>query len=335
MENLYESDPLSFNDANVSQRLDNIEKKKIEKSIYKTFSQIHDEGLAAQKERKNEIKDLLKKYKIKLNTDVRKLPKGIQVVQKCNDDYNCYYSYKDKTFFVEEQHARDKSKKTIDLANAIIDFVNMKEQLYKIATLLDKYMTPKMLQKLFISCPFIKFDNMNPLYYMHYDEHYVNGKKIKNYALIAEKERKASMESCGEGSTSAPSPQLRSSSAAHQGYSTEGSNSLSPRRTPRSTLHKRSKTDTRLMKMDLHLIFSLIDDPEHLNTIKKWIIYMMIAQLRSVVAGVKLNERDKKRMEDFKKLKEGVESLDSQGHPLLRQRKLYYKQFQEQLNNKR
>ena len=77
VEKLYDSDPLQFNDANVSQRLDKIERKKLEKEIYKSFSQIHDEGLAAQRERKNEIKDLLKKYKIKLKTDVRKLPKGI------------------------------------------------------------------------------------------------------------------------------------------------------------------------------------------------------------------------------------------------------------------
>ena len=127
----------------------------------------------------------------------------------------------------------------------------------------------------------------------------MNGKKIKNYALIAEKERKASVESCGEGSTSAPSPQLR-------GYSTEGSNSLSPRRTPRSNRHKRSKTQTALMKMDLHLIFSLISNPEYLEIIKERIIYMMNSQLRSVVASMKMNERDKERMEGFKKLMQSV-----------------------------
>ena len=75
------------------------------------------------------------------------------------------------------------------MANAIIDFVNMKDELSKIATLLDKYMTTKLLHKLLKSCPFIEFDSFNPLYYMHHDEHYINGKKRKNYKLIADRER--------------------------------------------------------------------------------------------------------------------------------------------------
>ena len=70
---------------------------------------------------------MFKQYKIKLRPGDEELPKGLQVVDKANDDYNCYYSYKDKTFFIEEKHSRDKSKKTIDLANSIINYVNMKE----------------------------------------------------------------------------------------------------------------------------------------------------------------------------------------------------------------
>ena len=87
----------------------------------------------------------MKKYKIKVKLEKDALPPGLEVVDKCNDDYNCYYSYKDKTFFIEEQNAKDKSKRTVNIANSIIRYVNMKEELYKIASLLDKHMPKGML----------------------------------------------------------------------------------------------------------------------------------------------------------------------------------------------
>ena len=118
------------------------------------------------------------------------MPPGLEVVDKCNDDYNCYYSYKDKTFFIEEQDAKDKSKRTINIANSIIKFVNMKDELYKIASLLDKHMPKGMISTLISKCPFIEYDDTNPLYFMDYDEHYVCGRKRMNYKKIeARKER--------------------------------------------------------------------------------------------------------------------------------------------------
>ena len=162
----------------------------------------------------------MKKYKIKLKFEKDNLPPGLEVVDKCCDDYHCYYSYKDKTFFIEEQNSRDKSKKTIKIANSIIKFVNMKDELYKIASLLDKHLPRGMLSHLFEKCPFIKFDDSNPLYYMHFDEHYVGGRKCTNFKKIAEREErekreKEKQEQASGRSSNSPSPRGRNSSTGY------------------------------------------------------------------------------------------------------------------------
>ena len=70
----------------------------------------------------------------------------------------------------------------------------MKDQLYKIASILEKRMPPRMLVSLLNKCSFIKYDETNPLYYMHHDEHYVGGTKRKNYKKIEEMKMRASIE---------------------------------------------------------------------------------------------------------------------------------------------
>ena len=47
VEELFDSNPLHFNDEQVNHELDKIERAKMEKQIYKSFIQIHEEELAA------------------------------------------------------------------------------------------------------------------------------------------------------------------------------------------------------------------------------------------------------------------------------------------------
>ena len=69
----------------------------------------------------------MKKYKVNLQKGRENLTGGVEVVDKCSEDYECYYSFKEKKFFVENQDQRDKSKKTIATANKVIKFMNKED----------------------------------------------------------------------------------------------------------------------------------------------------------------------------------------------------------------
>ena len=47
------------------------------------------------------LKKLVKKYKVNLQKGREGLTGGVEVVDKCSENYLCYYSFKEKKFFAD------------------------------------------------------------------------------------------------------------------------------------------------------------------------------------------------------------------------------------------
>ena len=69
----------------------------------------------------------MKKYKVNLEKGRENVTGGVEIVDKCSEDYLCYYSFKEKKFFVDNVEQRDRSKKTIATANKTIKFMNKED----------------------------------------------------------------------------------------------------------------------------------------------------------------------------------------------------------------
>ena len=65
--------------------------------------------------------------------------------------------------------------------------MNKEDQILRIACLIDKHISQKMIVTLFKKCPQIAYDDKNTENYMHVDYKYQGGKKVFSRQLMQER----------------------------------------------------------------------------------------------------------------------------------------------------
>lgn len=170
IEDLYENNPLNFDDCDVNRQLTKLKKMKQDAHLLKSHVQVYNDGMAQNKRMKKFMEFLIKKHNIDVDREQLRCA-GAQHTYNANEDMKAFHTHKTNKFFRSETSSQRKPKEATALIKFIIDKLTMKEELAVMGNFMVRYMPPKMQRVFLTKCKMIvTVDYDDPAIYIQVDE---------------------------------------------------------------------------------------------------------------------------------------------------------------------